>query len=543
MLTIPKKEKRAAFQYCLLSINFSMVLVGTVVLAITIILVTFFLSPDTLVDNSAILDGDDIVYEKIIVNQIQNQYLRYNKDHNLTLLTFNGTYPGPTIRLRKGQKLIVSVENHLKDFSTTVHWHGMFLHKKPWNDGVPGITQCPIPPGESYTYEIDTGSQTGTYWYHSHYHGQYVDGLVGPLIIEDPDTPYKYDEDMVLMVSDWYKSSNTTQLLNIVNAVNTDITEPIPEMVLINGKTDITFESKIGKTTLLRFICSSAIGAFNISLSNGQYFDIVEFDGIYLEKKRVQYFSISVAQRVAALVTFTRDTVLTASLLMPIDNQPPAPLSASASFKTRLVPRGLAEEEEYDPIDSDELLVLANLDFKVQPLIKESAPSPVTTRFEFNLTMDMDSENRTRGFLNGRTLMYNHDGYPILSKLLDYSYADHIKELNETFNPIVLDNPNGAVEIVVNNFDGGDHPFHLHGSVLYVLGSGEGVYNGTGVLHLENPTRRDTVVIPAEGWTLFRFWPQNVGAWLCNCFFNFSSLSHRVAQCGWSCAIVCSSQY
>jgi len=59
-----------------------------------------------------------------------------------------------------------------------------------WMDGVPGVTQCPIPPGGSFTYTF-TADLYGSSWYHSHYSAQYAGGLVGPMIIHGPQTvPY-----------------------------------------------------------------------------------------------------------------------------------------------------------------------------------------------------------------------------------------------------------------------------------------------------------------------------------------------------------------
>lgn len=56
------------------------------------------------------------------------------------------------------------------------------MYGTPWSDGVPGVTQRPIPPGDSFTYQF-LATQHGSYWYHSHYRGQIEDGLYGPIVI------------------------------------------------------------------------------------------------------------------------------------------------------------------------------------------------------------------------------------------------------------------------------------------------------------------------------------------------------------------------
>jgi FtsP/CotA-like multicopper oxidase with cupredoxin domain len=69
-------------------------------------------------------------------------------------MTFNGTMPGLPIVANWGDKLVVHVANNLKSNGTAVHWHGARLHNSNEWDGVPGVTQCPIAPGESLTYEF-----------------------------------------------------------------------------------------------------------------------------------------------------------------------------------------------------------------------------------------------------------------------------------------------------------------------------------------------------------------------------------------------------
>lgn len=125
----------------------------------------------------------------------------------------NGQYPGPLIQANKGDRLVINVTNCLGD-PATIHWHGIFQHGTNWYDGVPGQTQCPIPSRVSFVYNYTVSNQSGTYWYHSHFLAQYVDGLYGPFIIHDPDDPYKdyYDEEYVATVSDWYHSPSSDLL-------------------------------------------------------------------------------------------------------------------------------------------------------------------------------------------------------------------------------------------------------------------------------------------------------------------------------------------
>src|SRR5919201_4224759 len=112
---------------------------------------------------------------------------------------FNGQLPGPELRLRVGQVLRVRLENRLPT-ATTVHWHGIALRNDM--DGVPGITQPPVEPGQGFHYEF-TVPDPGTYFYHPHVGLQVDRGLYGPLVVEDPAEPGRYDREAVLLLDDW----------------------------------------------------------------------------------------------------------------------------------------------------------------------------------------------------------------------------------------------------------------------------------------------------------------------------------------------------
>ena len=87
-------------------------------------------------------------------------------------------------------------------------------------DGSAYVTQCPIAPGNSFLYNFTTGHQVGTFWYHSHYGAQYCDGLRGPLIIYDPDDPYRlsYDVDdgmsLLWLIEHGRKTDSTPNRVN-----------------------------------------------------------------------------------------------------------------------------------------------------------------------------------------------------------------------------------------------------------------------------------------------------------------------------------------
>jgi FtsP/CotA-like multicopper oxidase with cupredoxin domain len=114
---------------------------------------------------------------------------------------YGGQYPGPEIRLKEGERLRVVARNDLPgEAGTTVHWHGIPVPNPM--DGVPGVTQEPIPAGESMTYEYEA-TPAGTYMYHSHRALQLDRGLVGPLIIEERTPHVQYDREHVVILDDF----------------------------------------------------------------------------------------------------------------------------------------------------------------------------------------------------------------------------------------------------------------------------------------------------------------------------------------------------
>lgn len=126
------------------------------------------------------MDGDVKVFE-LTAAPIEWEAIQGEK---FSGFAYNGMVPGPEIRVTEGDKLRIIVHNELEE-STAVHWHGLKLPAR--EDGVPFLTQDPIKPGESWTYEF-TAKNPGSHMYHSHTNSaeQVTKGLLGPFIIE-PD--------------------------------------------------------------------------------------------------------------------------------------------------------------------------------------------------------------------------------------------------------------------------------------------------------------------------------------------------------------------
>ena len=190
----------------------------------------------------------------------------------VTAFTYNGTVPGPMIRVTEGDQVRIVVKNELPD-PTTVHWHGIEVPNAM--DGVPGVTQDPIQPGKTFTYEF-TAKPTGTFMYHSHFEGdvQVGAGLYAPFII-DPKEPESNPPavDKTLMISEWLQRDGQTFAAMPMSGME-------PNFFTINGKAFPATEEitvKKGERVRLRLI---GIGQFIHPMHlHGMPFKIVATDG------------------------------------------------------------------------------------------------------------------------------------------------------------------------------------------------------------------------------------------------------------------------
>jgi FtsP/CotA-like multicopper oxidase with cupredoxin domain len=109
-------------------------------------------------------------------------------DTTVRMLGYNGSIPGPTVKVQQGSEITVNVTNH-GDLDTTVHWHGLRLENR--YDGVPHETQMPIPVGGRFTYRLQF-PDPGLYWYHPHIREDYTQelGLYGNILVVPADPGY-----------------------------------------------------------------------------------------------------------------------------------------------------------------------------------------------------------------------------------------------------------------------------------------------------------------------------------------------------------------
>src|SRR5215472_17241048 len=184
--------------------------------------------PSTSVDLLTAPPGDEPVHSFTLTAEV-------DRVDGVDAWTYDGTVPGPELRVVQGDRLRVTLVNHLPA-STTIHWHGVPGLPNA-EDGVAGITQQAVPPGHSMTYEFVV-SAPGTYWYHSHQDtsGQISRGLYGALVVVPRSGPTE-DRDYTVVLHDGIAGG-----------------------VAANGTSDLRLAARPGETVRLRLVDAVAPG-------------------------------------------------------------------------------------------------------------------------------------------------------------------------------------------------------------------------------------------------------------------------------------------
>ncbi|KAG9293456.1 hypothetical protein G9A89_009180 [Geosiphon pyriformis] len=439
----------------------------------------------------------------------------------------------------KHDRIKVTVVNNLENEETAIHWHGFLQKGTPWYDGAPGTTQCPIAIGKNFTYNIKA-RDSGTFWWHSHFIGQYVDGLAGALIVHDPKDPYLplYDEEFIVYLADWYHQESSELLHALKTPVSEGGEEPVAQSLLINGKNrfNCTYapkESKCNSNVSLakfrfekdkryriRIINSSADHTFYYSIDN-HHLLVIEADSQLVKLQKVHSLRIEPGQRYSAIVNadqavdsfWMRATVDADEDASKIGLKPEVKAVVQYAEAPNKNPQSKSWKKAVKKVKTLQQKHL-------RPYRHHSVPGPVGRELIFKIDFREDEEtNVLNGFINNSTGHIDIKN-PILNKVLHGYSVDAITQT--TTNVFVFDKFGEVIQIVIQNQMDEDHPFHLHGHNFYWLGSGPNPYNpANSTLNLKNPPLRDTSNVPASGWTVIRFVANNPGAWFLHCHIEW----------------------
>ncbi len=409
---------------------------------------------------------------------------------------YNGEYPGPEIRVKEGERLRIVVENKTPE-GTTVHWHGVPVPNAV--DGVPGLTQAPITPGESFTYEFEA-DPAGSYIYHSHFGLQIDRGLIGPLVIEEKTPHVTYDRDYVLVLDDYL--AGDPQSLSSTSArrgmmgdgqeggrrrwwgggrqgggmmggmMDMERQMPSYQGLLIGGKlpTDPrVFETRSGERIRLRFINPSGASTLRAAIG-GHRMTVTHCDGRPVEPVTVDSLILGAAERYDVIVEASNPGVWPIMIATTQNNVPPGRAvlrytDAAASTLRDGMPEGFRGGRQlyYQDLQSLETL-------------PQGKPDRV-----FDLML--------RGGMMGSAWTINGQVYPDADPLIIHQ-GEHIRFRMRNRSMMV-------------------HPMHLHGH-FFRLGN----------------ALKDTVLVQGHmGRAEFDFVADNPGRW----FFHCHNIYHMEA--------------
>lgn len=485
------------------------------------------------------------------------------------ILTVNGQFPGPTIKVRQGDTAYVHVHNEANE-SVTIHWHGVKQPRYPWSDGPEFVTQCPIKPGGKFIQKIVFSDEIGTLWWHAH--SDWSRATVHGFIFIYPKIGDKYpfkkpDAEFSLLLGEWWKSDIMEVLSEFIRRGG----DPnISDAFLINGQPGYlyncsaadTFKQVVhyGKTYLVRMVNAAMNNILFFGIRNHNV-TVVGTDAAYTKPLNTDYIAISPGQTIDFLLNAnqkpgqysiaaraynrpgagTFDNTTTTAILEYRGKYPPRPvfpvlpvlpdvesINASVAFTKSL--RSLASAEH--PIDVPKGR-MTNLFFTVSintlPCADcDEGPRPGTrlSASVNNISLLNPRIDVLQAYYNGTRGVYDI-GFPDKPPYeFDYTAANLSRDLQtpSTATKVRVLEYNTQVEIVfqsTNLVAGIDHPMHLHGYSFYVVGSGLGNYNSSQAdYNLVDPPLQNTIAVPVNGWSAIRFKADNPGVWFMHCHFE-----------------------
>jgi FtsP/CotA-like multicopper oxidase with cupredoxin domain len=405
---------------------------------------------------------------------------------------YNGDFPGEPLRLTEGERLRVVLENRLPE-PTTVHWHGIPVPNAM--DGVPGVTQAPVAPGETFVYDY-IAEPAGTYMYHSHVGLQLDRGLFGPLVIEEKKPHVPYDRDYVLMLDDWLDGEPEPASARVKGGMGgmmgggmmdggmmgdgrrgmrlVDPARPDYAALLANGRTaedPPVFQVRSGERARLRLVNSSSATVFRVAIA-GHRMTVTHADGRPLEPITVEALAIGMGERYDVIVEADNPGAWTIAAESVLGDPAPARAVLRYADAARSAP---VDGEVPEGLSGGRALRLEEL-VATEPAARGAPPPDVRFDLDLSWGMMMAPEEWT---IDGRR-------YPDAPPL----------EIEE----------GQRIAVSMVNHSPIHHPMHLHGHFFQV-----------------GQALKETVLVPGHmGRVTFEFTADNPGDW----FFHCHNLYH-----------------
>lgn len=207
-------------------------------------------------------DGDTLALVSMHVRRTIN-------GKTLTMYGYNGQYPGPLIRVAKHTTVIIEFTNNI-ELPSTIHWHGIRLDNR--FDGVPGVTQEPVQPGESFTYHVYFPDE-GIYWYHPHLREdiQQELGLYGNVMVDSDNAAYysPVNREEFLIFDDLLMQADDIAPFGL-EASNNTLMGRFGNVFLINGEPSYDLTARKGEVVRLFLTNVSNTRVYNLSFGGAR---------------------------------------------------------------------------------------------------------------------------------------------------------------------------------------------------------------------------------------------------------------------------------
>ncbi|KAI9890316.1 MAG: hypothetical protein M1814_004226 [Vezdaea aestivalis] len=446
-------------------------------------------------------------------------------------LLINGQFPGPKIEANWGDFIEVTVHNKIAhpEEGTAMHWHGMLQKETPWYDGVPSVTQCPIAPGSTFTYRF-RADVYGSTFYHAHYSAQYVDGVLGPMIIHGPRHA-DYDVDVgPIMLSDWYHRDYFKVLEDVAgNSSDFNVYVPAADNVFINGKMPADcskvrnntichtgaqmskFKFQSGKTYRLRLMNVGAAVMQRFSI-DGHKLQVITQDMTPIIPYETDVVSLGAAQRADVLVKAIgqpKDLYWMRSTIGLNCSRTRVNESQAIIYYEKADRRAKPNTTRHTIIDN----TCGNDPLNRTVPIYKMTPDPNPGVID---VIELDLQTNETGhhvwIQNNQTFRANYNNpLLLLANQKNYSYP---------YNPewgVRNYGNNKSIRIVFNTKYQSAHPMHMHGHHMYVLAEGDGRWDGKTVVNPSNPLRRDVHMMRRFGYLVVQIDADNPGVWPYHC--------------------------
>ena len=457
-------------------------------------------------------DGDTVALEARIVK-------RRIGGRTFVMYGFNGQYPGPLLRVAQNTKIVIRFTNSI-DLPSTIHWHGLRLENR--FDGVPDVTQPPVPPGGEFIYEV-VFPDAGLYWYHPHVREdiQQDGGLYGNMMV-DPARPDYFGpatREEFIMVDDLLVDGD--ELLPYGrDAANFTIMGRFGNVMLVNGEERYAATVRPGEVVRFFVTNVSNTRSYNLSFA-GHDMKLVGTDlSRFQREMMVESLVISPAERYIVEVRFpAAGTYALLNQVQVVDHMR-GTFYAAVDTLGAVVVEGPAVEEADALLSSHSIM---RTDAVLEAELAEFRPhfdSPVD--HELLLTVDIEGlPILVQQFISIDTIYRPPvewtDGMPNMNWL---STSNEVRW-------ILRDEAAGAenaeidwrfrlgdvVKIRLRNdadaFHPMHHPIHLHGQRFLVL-SRDGVRN-------RNLAWKDTVLVPVGSTVDLLMEASNPGEWMIHC--------------------------